>query len=80
MLEMPDDDPDIVFLSSSLNNMLVSGILTGINLALLRARDGSGGDIMPPKKVVKIDFKEIEIIDPRLFENLSLRQMKEFVN
>lgn len=35
MLQMPDDDPDIVFLSSSLNNMLVSGTLKGINLSLL---------------------------------------------
>lgn len=34
MLSMPDDDPDIVFLSSSLNNLLVSGTLKGINLAL----------------------------------------------
>ena len=39
MLQMADDDPDIVFLSSSLNNMLVSGILKGINLSIIRASE-----------------------------------------
>lgn len=28
------DDPNIAFLSSSLNNMLVCGILKGVNLSL----------------------------------------------
>ena len=28
------DDPNIAFLSSTLNNMLVSGILKGINVSL----------------------------------------------
>ena len=34
MLQLDEDDPNIVFLSSSLNNMLVCGILKGINLSL----------------------------------------------
>jgi hypothetical protein len=31
---LDDDNPNIAFLSSNLNNMLVCGVLTGINLSL----------------------------------------------
>ena len=41
---MPEDDPDIVFLSSSLNNMLVCGILKGIHLSLASADSKSDID------------------------------------
>ena len=95
MLQMPDDDPDIVFLSSSLNNMLVSGILKGINMSLLKAREDNNNEMAtllsttrnrPPEiehplnQVERTYFHEIEIIDPKFFENLSIRQMKNFVN
>lgn len=96
MLQMPDDDPDIVFLSSSLNNVLVSGILKGINLSLLKARgDNNQANLntaystsgrfkpapaRPKEQIETTHFNEIEIIDPKFFENLSMRQMKNFVN
>ena len=33
-IELDDDDPDIGFLSSSLNNILVCGILKGVHISL----------------------------------------------
>ena len=63
---MPEDDPSIIFLSSSLNNMLVCGLLKGINLSLneftydpYSAYDAS--------EVHVIEFDSIEIMDPRIF-------------
>ena len=54
----------MVFLSSSLNNLLVSGILKGINLSL-KAHDND--EEAKKDEVFTKDFEELEIIKPFVF-------------
>lgn len=95
---MPEDDPDIVFLSSSLNNMLVCGILKGIHLSLASRPSKSDFEIL--KKLNSSDqsestqesltlrsressitkFNSVEILDPKILENLSLDDVRNIVN
>lgn len=64
-LKVPEDDPTIVFLSSSLNNMLVCGILKGIHLSLTNFKyDTNKGQ--DPNETQVFRFNTIEILDPRI--------------
>ena len=63
---MPEDDPCIIFLSSSLNNMLVCGLLKGMNLALNQfTYDPTAA--FSAIEFHDIEFDSIEIMDPRIF-------------
>ena len=96
---MPEDDPDIVFLSSSLNNMLVCGILKGIHLSLASAdsksdidyiknwqehTDSSEGSrqslTLRSRESSLTKFDSVEILDPKILENLSLDDVRNIVN
>jgi len=59
-------DPNIAFLSSSMNNMLVCGILKGLNETLDRKKPYP----MLEGNVNEIDivaFRGFEVLDPELF-------------
>lgn len=71
------DDPNIVFLSSSINNILVCGLLKGMNMYLTNESDFSYQDF---KQEIKIHFDSIEILDPIIFKTLSMKQINKLSN
>lgn len=95
---MPEDDPDIIFLSSSLNNMLVCGILKGIHLSLRSSNPEKDQEFtknweghtdeesrrqslyLESKLSAVTKFNTVEILDPKIFENLSLDEVRNLVN
>ena len=79
MVSIQNDDPNIAFLSSSLNNMLVCGILKGINICLTQInpnirfeRTRKFGKV----EVLNAKFDTLEIIDPKVFANLDIETLK----
>ena len=77
-LQMSEEDPAIVFLSSSLNNMLVCSILKGIHLSLSQfAYDPM--EAVSSSETIDLSFDKIEIMDPRIFQNLKLSELKSML-
>ena len=64
------DDPNIAFLSSNLNNMLVCGILKGINLSLNEFKYDST-NLNNSDEVQKVPFHKLEVLNPTLFTELK---------
>ena len=70
-----EEDPNIAFLSSSLNNMLVCGILKGINESL-KIHDFIDETILGGRREIKAcSYQTLEILDPVLFENVDLKEI-----
>ena len=60
-----------MFLSSSLNNLLVCGILKGINSALIRSGT-QNEELFKPTDVMEYKYDALEVLDPKLFEEIKL--------
>jgi hypothetical protein len=60
--DQDDDNPNIEFLSSNLNNMLVCGVLTGVNLSL------KGQNPQYINKFMLFKFNELVVLNPKHFE------------
>lgn len=71
-----EEDPNIVFLSSSLNNLLVCGILKGINSALMRC-GVQNEELFRPTDVMVYSYEALEVLDPKIFEEIKLSQLKK---
>ena len=73
-----NDDPNIAFLSSSMNNILVCGILKGIHLSMINFHyDPKLENLSNKKEKQKINFKSIEILDPKIFEQFDMDQYNQ---
>lgn len=71
-----EEDPNIAFLSSSLNNMLVCGILKGINVSLNKHGFIDESILAGRKEIKSCSYKKLEILDPALFENVDMQQIR----
>jgi hypothetical protein len=56
-------DPNIAFLGSSVNNLLVCGILKGLNESFKQTFIGTG----QKHEVKEVEFHDIAALDPELF-------------
>ena len=75
------DNPNIGFLSSALNNMLVSGILQGINISLNALEFGSKDNKnVDPNDIKTIRYDQIEILDAEIFEKNKIKNLDEVTN
>lgn len=66
------DNEDVAFLSSSLNNIVVSNILKGITISLKNCRviiDESNLELLKRQKETQ-SFDEIDLIEPKQFEEI----------
>jgi len=70
-----EDDPNIVFLSSSLNNILVCGLLKGINICLMSYKDQEQRSVKAVEEVQWRSFTSVEILDPTIFEKINIKQI-----
>jgi len=71
-------DPNIVFLSSSQNNILVCTILKGVNLALdteTQFEAERASEIAEVKEIKSHSFQEVEVIDPILFQSFKMQKL-----
>ena len=57
------DDPNIIFLSSSMNNMLVCAILQGINIDLKNLRISGDNESILQHEIKTTKFYKLEVLD-----------------
>lgn len=63
--KLSDEDPDIMFISSTQNNLLVCSILTGISLSF----QGQSSE----KDSIRIDFDKVSIPNPNMLKKAGIK-------